>query len=89
MYKIVKPEIPDRIKNAIPQFPHCDGKVLHAPGECKYCDDHPDWQALRVTWGIAFTGWEPNEAEKELPCPAWYARGDNCQKWGGNVPRKS
>lgn len=40
-------------------FPHCDQRILHAPGECEYCNDHPDWQALREAWGIAFTGHPP------------------------------
>lgn len=42
------------------QFPHCDARVLHAPGECEYCDRHADWQELRQAWGIAFTGHSPN-----------------------------
>lgn len=41
------------------QFPHCDSRVLHEPGVCEYCDDHPDWQTLRRAWGIAFTGCQP------------------------------
>lgn len=40
----------------IPTFPHCDQRVLHAPGECEFCDACPEWQALRKAWGIAFTG---------------------------------
>ena len=60
-------------KHTIKQFPHCDSKVLHKGGECQYCDEHPDWQALRESWGIAFTGHEPKEGE--LPCPAYFARG--------------
>ena len=88
MKKTVHPNIPENfVHDNISQFPHCDSKVLHAPTECEYCDMHPDWQALRIQWGIAFTGWEPDEAKKELPCPAWFARGENCQVWGGNVPR--
>jgi len=43
----------------IGQFPHCDQRVLHALGECEYCDRHPEWQALREAWGIAFTGHPP------------------------------
>lgn len=43
----------------IAQFPHCDSRVLHAPGECRYCDAHPEWQELRKAWGIAFTGKTP------------------------------
>ena len=42
-----------------PTFPHCDQRVLHAPGECQYCDMCPEWQQLRVAWGIAFTGHAP------------------------------
>lgn len=78
---------PKKAPGSFPQFPHCDPRVLHAPGECQYCDMHPDWQKLREVWSICFTGYEPEEDKKELPCPAWFARGDNCQKWGGNVPR--
>jgi hypothetical protein len=77
-----------RVHDYIPQFPHCDARVLHAPGECEFCDHHPDWQALRMAWGICFTGYEPEPEKSELPCPAWFARGDNCQKWRGNVPVK-
>ena len=43
----------------IAQFPHCDTRVLHAPGECEFCDGQPVWQALRRAWGIAFTGHPP------------------------------
>lgn len=67
----------------IKQFPHCDTRVLHAPGECIYCDKHKDWQFLRISWGIAFTGWEPEG--RELPDPATHARGlANVNAWGGN-----
>lgn len=69
----------------IGQFPHCDARILHAPGDCQYCDSHPEWQALRLAWGIAFTGYEPGE--NELPCPAMHMRPDAFEKWGGNVPR--
>jgi len=81
MYKKVKPN--DKILDRIKQFPHCDQRVLHAPGECEFCDKHSDWQALRVAWGIAFTNYEPED--KELPCPANYARGDMVNRWHGNV----
>lgn len=43
----------------ISQFPHCDQRILHAKGECEFCDRHPDWQELRKAWGIAFTGYTP------------------------------
>lgn len=71
----------------IRQFPHCDPRILHAPGECEFCDKHKDWQELRLKWGIAFTGFEPEGTE--LPCPADHARGDAHTKWYGNVATKN
>ena len=44
----------------IDQFPHCDQRILHGPEDgCEFCNRHPDWQALREAWGIAFTGHVP------------------------------
>lgn len=85
MFKKIKPRQPKKSTFHIEQFPHCDQRVLHAPGECRYCDDCPYAQALRQAWSICFTGYEPED--KELPCPADHARGDNHTKWGGNVAR--
>lgn len=70
------------------QYPHCDQRILHAPGECEFCDRHPKWQELRVTWGIAFSGHAPEHGQ--TACPADTAvlfgeRGDYNQ-WGGNRP---
>ncbi len=71
-------------ERAIPRFPHCDPRVLHAPGECVYCDAHPSWQALRKTWGVRFTG---HTDGGELPCPADLARGlAGAHSWPGNRP---
>ena len=70
------------------QYPHCDQRILHAPGECQYCDAHPGWQELRASWHIAFSGHAPEHGE--TACPADLAvlfgeRGNyNC--WGGNRP---
>jgi len=74
-------------KYPIEQFPHCDPRILHAPGECKYCDAHPDWQELRNQWGINFTGGTDPDRYK---CPADAARGDRHETWQGNTvePRK-
>ena len=78
-----KQTAPNPALDSIRQFPHCDARVLHAPGECEYCDAHPEWQALRFAWAIAFTGYEPDGTE--LPDPATHARGlDSMNKWGGN-----
>lgn len=75
----------------MPQFPHCDQSVLHAPGECRWCDQHADWQQLREWWGIAFTGHEPAPlypgGPLEAPCPSDARRGTGkAHVWGGNRP---
>lgn len=63
-------------------FPHCDSNVLHAPGECIYCDARAEWQELRAMWGINFTGHE--DADKS-PCPSLRFRAlDIIEKWPGN-----
>src|SRR5437868_7186472 len=71
-------------------FPHCDQRILHAPTECEYCDDHADWQALRTAWGIAFTGHKPDGEWITTPCPADAARPAGSRadhrRWGGNKP---
>lgn len=74
------------------KYPHCDSKVLHAPGKCVFCDEYPDAQADRVINNIAFTGedvWpEDGRVQPKAQCPAEAARplGD-INKWGGNRPR--
>jgi len=81
MYKRVKPITPDA---QVPAPPHGDRRILHAPGECRYCDKFEDWQALRQLWGIAFTGYTPEGTE--LPCPADHAREREQPKKGEVVP---
>lgn len=78
--------------NEFTRFPHCDARILHAPGECEFCDLYPDRQSLRMAWGIAFTGHEPVEKAsywKELPCPADFNRRPDTERdhrrWAGNV----
>lgn len=66
--------------------PHCDARVLHAPGECDSCDKFPDWQLCRDRWGMAFSGHTPTG--DQVGCPADRAvesgeRGDYGE-WGGN-----
>lgn len=69
-------------------FPHCDARIVHAPGVCDVCDEHAaDLQEIRVAWGIAFTGEDPLDGR--LPCPAEHARGrESVNYWGGNTPKK-
>ncbi len=64
-------------------YPHCDNRVLHAPtAGCIYCNERPEWQKLRMDWGINFTG--ENDPSK-LPCPAETRRSlENIEKWPGN-----
>lgn len=67
--------------------PHCDQRILHAPGECKYCDEFGDWQHYRQAFGIAFTG---HPDPKLTPCPADDARPPGSPsdhtRWAGNRP---
>jgi len=70
--------------------PHCDQRILHAPGECWACDMYPDWQALREKWGVAYTGQVPltGVAGNQLPCPADFNRPPDSKydhrRWGPN-----
>jgi hypothetical protein len=65
--------------------PHCDALVLHAPGDCRFCDRHPDWQAYRTAVGIAFTGQEP--VDGQIQCPAETSRpAEVIHAWPGNRP---
>ena len=61
---------------------HCDSLILHAPGECQYCDHYPEAQALRDWWQINFTG---QRDTTKLPCPSTLRRTDEVRDlWGGN-----
>jgi hypothetical protein len=85
---IDRPDPPglDQAYKRIGQFPHCDAQVLHAPGECGYCDDRADWQALRLVWGVAFTGHEPLAGQTS--CPSDARRGvAGAHVWPGNQPQ--
>lgn len=65
------------------QMPHCDSRVLHRKGRCSFCDQHPQWQALRVLWGINFSG-EPADPKKK-PCPSEEGRPAHViHQWVGN-----
>lgn len=69
------------------QLPHCDAAILHAPGECEYCDHSPDWQEYRMMARINFTG--HNDADK-APCPSvWFRAPEIRDLWYGNVPKPS
>lgn len=64
------------------QFPHCDSRVLHAPGLCRFCDMHPEWQALRMHYRINFTG---ENFPWKSQCPAEKFRSaETIHLWRGN-----
>lgn len=69
-------------------YPHCDFRVLHAPGTCDFCDEHPDWQEERVQKMIAFTNQKfPFDRRVEHPCPSTlYREPDKINAWVGNRP---
>jgi hypothetical protein len=65
-------------------FPHCDFQVLHSPGSCSYCDACPIWQALRIVYGINFTG---EDDPQKSPCPsARHRPAYQVHRWPGNRP---
>lgn len=71
--------------------PHCDGDILHAPGECAVCDLYPLTQRNRMRSRVAFTGHAP--LYDEVPCPADQRRpggtGSWHGEWGGNRPQRA
>lgn len=77
------PEIPAAFLTGAPdRMPHCDSSILHAPGYCEYCDDHPDWQHYRELARINFTG---QRDESKAPCPSTHFRPDSQRDlWPGN-----
>lgn len=59
-------------------YPHCNPRILHAPGHCEYCDRHPVLQQARVNLGVNFTGQSDPAKDK---CPS----GFTTNLWAGNV----
>lgn len=41
-------------------YPHCNADVIHAPGTCVFCDEHPERQRVRAAGGTPFTPAESN-----------------------------
>lgn len=67
-----------------PRYPHCDSSVLHAPGECRYCDNYPQAQQERIDQKLNFTGQNkpgfgtcPSEVRRSLKI---------INAWPGNRP---
>lgn len=65
-------------------YPHCDQEVLHAPGECEFCDQYADFQGQRLVDGVNFTG---HSDPGFKPCPSDARRGlAGAHVWPGNRP---
>lgn len=66
---------------------HCDSSVLHAPGECEFCDKYgKEWQDYRILARINFTG---HHDEDKAPCPSEHFRSvETINHWPGNRPSK-
>jgi hypothetical protein len=78
-------EDPGMIGDRAP-YPHCDARVLHAPGECEYCDAYPDYQATRLVAMVNFTG--HYDAGKSI-CPSERERPlETINRWPGNRAHK-
>ncbi len=66
--------------------PHCDPSILHAPGECEFCDLHPSRQVEREIQRINFTGQHDPE---RAPCPSEFFRSPTDRDaWGRNRPSR-
>lgn len=64
-------------------YPHCDSRVLHAPGTCKYCILSPGLIIDRIRTKTNFTN---TDIEGWAPCPAVEARGiESINAWPGNT----
>lgn len=65
-------------------YPHCDQRVLHAPGECRFCDLYPALQEARLSQRVNFTG---QSREGFSQCPAERERAlEAINLWPGNAP---
>lgn len=66
-------------------YPHCDMRVLHAPGRCVHCDAAPKAQRERIFRKVNFTG---QLRDGRAPCPSDLRRGlGGSHVWRGNRPR--
>jgi len=63
--------------------PHCDELVLHAPGECRFCDQVPHLQAARQAVGVAFSGHDPEPGQATCPSELPRTR-ETVARWPGN-----
>jgi hypothetical protein len=71
---------------------HCDARIIHKPGECKYCDQYgTKQQDNRIKYRVCFTNHTPESETSGYyihPCPAMFARGETVNSWHGNVAVK-
>lgn len=76
--KVVKVPASDRA-----YMPHCDQRILHAPGECVHCDKFPEWQEARVHQMVNFTGHTDPHCSAD---PASARTLEHMNRWPGNRP---
>lgn len=70
----------------VARYPHCDVKVLHAPGKCDFCDMYPEMQQWRIDSNTQFTG--EDYSEDQIWDPAQIIRPlEIIERWYGNVPK--
>lgn len=85
--EITDAEIPKFVTNGHEhRWPHCDARILHAVGECEYCDMAKDLQSERETLDVSNTG----KTNRRWPCPADLARKpEQYNAWSGNRPENA
>lgn len=66
-------------------FPHCDDKVLHARGTCRYCSSgrYARLHELRRRFGIGYTGAALEAGQEACPSEA-FRPVDVIDRWPGN-----
>lgn len=69
-------------------MPHCDSRVLHAPGVCVFCDRRPDLQKHRRQMGMAFTDDPSPHPGAIQDIATQYRPIETINKWFGNRPVK-
>ena len=82
--------IPERLRDKeitqgdVPQFPHCDSFVLHAPEECEYCRNATKLQIDRKACDVSYTG----HFNRKYQCPSTERRKLSViHAWPGNRPQ--
>lgn len=62
-------------------YPHCDERVLHSPGTCRFCDMTPELQQYREMCGLPYTDFLQ---AKDALLPGETRTRASAEAWGGN-----